>query len=96
MFRTRYGHYEFTVVSFGLTNVVATSICLMNNIFNKYLDRFFLVFLDDILIYSKSEEEHEENLRLVLQVLQENQLYAKMSNCDFCQWKALYPQQLPL
>jgi len=82
-FRTRYGHYEFTVVPFGLTKAPATFMCLMNGILRKYLDRFVIVFLDDILIYSKSEEEHEEHLRMVLQVLREHQLYAKLSKCSF-------------
>lgn len=88
-FRTRYYHYEFTVVPFGLTNALATFMCLMNNVFNKYLDRFVLVYLDDILVYSKSEKEHEENLRLVMQVFRENQLYAKLSKCDFYQKEGL-------
>ena len=82
-FRTRYGHYEFVVVPFCLTNALATFMCLMNSVFNKYLYKFFLVFLDDILIYSKNEEEHEENLRLTLQLLREHQLYVKLSKCDF-------------
>ena len=82
-FRTRYGHYEFVVVPFGLTNEPATFMCLMNSVFNRYLDKFFLVFLDDILIYSKNEEEHEEHFRLTLKLLREHKLYAKLSKCDF-------------
>ena len=82
-FRTRYGHYEFVVVPFGLTNAPATFMFLMNIVFSRYLDKFILVFLDDILIYSKNEEEHEEHLRLTLQLLREHQLYAKLSKCDF-------------
>ena len=82
-FRTRYGHYEFVVVPFGLTNAPSTFMCLMNSVFNRCLDKFVLVFLDDILVYSKNEEEHEENLRLTLKLLREHQLYAKMSKCDF-------------
>ena len=81
--KTRYGHYEFVVVPFGLTNTPATFMCLMNSVFSKYLDKFVLIFLDDILVYSKNEEEHEEHLRLTLQVLREHQLYAKLSKCDF-------------
>ena len=73
-FRTRNGHYEFVVVPFGLTNAPATFMLLMN----RYLDKFVLVFLDDILIYSKNEEEHEKHLRLTLQLLREHQLYAKL------------------
>jgi hypothetical protein len=64
--------------------------CLMNGIFRNYLDKFVIVFLDDILIYSKSEEEHEHHLRLVLQVLREHQLYAKLSKCYFYQKKIHY------
>jgi hypothetical protein len=71
-FRTRYGHYEFGVVPFGLTNAPTVFMCLMNGIFINYLDKFFIVFLDDLLIYSKFEEEHEHHLRLVLQVLREH------------------------
>jgi hypothetical protein len=82
-FRTRYGHYEFVVVPFGLTNAPATFMCLMNNVLNKFLDKFVLVFIDDILIYSKNREEHEEHLKIVLQVLREHQLYAKFSKCSF-------------
>ena len=82
-FRTRYGHYAFVVVPFGLTNAPTTFMCLMNNVFNRYLDKFFLVFIDNILIYCKNEEEHEEHLRLTLQLLREHKLYAKLSKCDF-------------
>jgi hypothetical protein len=70
-------------VPFGLTNAPATFMCLMNNVLSKFLDKFVLVFIDDILIYSKNREEHEEKLRLVLQVLREHQLYAKFIKCDF-------------
>ncbi|MER2656540.1 reverse transcriptase family protein, partial [Escherichia coli] len=82
-FRTRYGHYEFMVMSFGLTNAPAAFMDLMNRVFKDYLDRFVIVFIDDILIYSSSEEEHEYHLRLVLQRLREHQLYAKFSKCEF-------------
>jgi hypothetical protein len=89
-FRTRYGHYEFVVIPFGLTNAPATFMCLMNIVLNKFLYIFVLVFIDDILIYSKNREEHEEHLRLVLQVLREHQLYAKFSKCDFFQKQIHY------
>jgi hypothetical protein len=84
-FRTSYGHYEFLVVPFGLTNAPTVFMCLMNGIFINYLDKCVIVFLDGILIYSKSEEEHEHHLRLVLQVLRENLFYAKLSKCYFYQ-----------
>ena len=64
-FRTRYGHYEFTVVPFGLSNAPAIFMCLMNGVFREYLDKFVIVFLDDILVYSKSEGDHEQHLRMV-------------------------------
>ena len=76
-FQTRYGHYEFVDIPFGLTNAPASFMCLMNSVMNKYSEKFVLVFIDDILIYSKSEAEHKEHLRIVLQTLKENQLYAK-------------------
>jgi hypothetical protein len=82
-FTTRYGLYEYTVISFGLTNAPAYFMYLMNKIFMEYLDKFVVVFIDDILIYSKNEEEHEEHLRLVLQKLREHELYAKFSKCEF-------------
>eukprot|EP00253_Pinus_taeda_P025715 PITA_25715 len=82
-FRTRYGHYEFVVLPFGLTNAPATFMCLMNSVFHRFLDKFVLIFIDDILIYSRSHEEHKEHLRMVLQTLREHQLYAKFSKCDF-------------
>ena len=82
-FRTRYGHYEFLVMPFGLINALAAFMDLMNRVFRPYLDQFVVVFIDDILMYSKNEEEHEQHLRIVLQILREKQLYAKLSKCDF-------------
>ena len=82
-FRTRYGHYEFLVMPFGLTNAPAVFMDLMNHVCKPYLDKFVIVFIDDILIYSKSREEHEEHLRLTLELLKKEQLYAKISKCDF-------------
>jgi hypothetical protein len=82
-FATRYGLYEYTVMSFGLTNAPAYFMYLMNKIFMEYLDKFVVVFIDAILIYSKNEEEHEEHLRLVLQKLREHELYANFSKCEF-------------
>ena len=82
-FRTRYGHYEFLVMPFGLTNAPAAFLDLMNRVFQPYLDRFVIVFIDDILVYSGSSEDHSEHLRIVLQTLRERQLYAKLSKCQF-------------
>nr|CAE02081.2 OSJNBa0074B10.9 [Oryza sativa Japonica Group] len=82
-FRTRYGLFECTVMSFGLTNAPAFFMNLMNKVFMEYLDKFVVVFIDDILIYSKTKEEHEEHLRLALEKLREHQLYAKFSKCEF-------------
>ncbi|CAA0825696.1 Uncharacterized mitochondrial protein AtMg00860, partial [Striga hermonthica] len=82
-FRTRYGHYEFVVMPFGLSNAPAVFMDLMNRIFHPYLDQFVIVFIDDILIYSKSQKEHEEHLRVVLETLRREKLYAKFSKCEF-------------
>ena len=82
-FRTRYGHYEFLVMSFGLTNAPAAFMDLMNRVFRDYLDKLVIVFIDDILVYSQSESQHEQHLRLVLQRLREHRLYAKFSKCEF-------------
>jgi hypothetical protein len=84
-FRTRYGHYEFTVVPFGLSNAPVVFMCLMNGVFREYLDKFVIVFLDEILVYSKSEEENEHHFRMVFQALREHQLYAKLRKCSFYQ-----------
>jgi hypothetical protein len=82
-FSTQYGLYEFIVMSFGLTNAPAYFMNLMNKVLMEYLDRFVVVFIDDILIYSKSDSDHEEHMRLMLQKLRDNQLYAKYSKCEF-------------
>jgi hypothetical protein len=82
-FHTRYGLYEYTVMSFGLTNAPAYFMYFMNKVFMEYLDRFIIVFNDDILIFFKTMEEHEEHLRLVLEKLKSNQLYTKFSKCEF-------------
>ncbi|XP_031131817.1 uncharacterized protein LOC116033199 [Ipomoea triloba] len=84
-FRTRYGHYEFTIMPFGVTNAPAIFMDLMNRIFLPYLDKFVVAFIDDILVYSKTPEEHEEHFRTVLQTLGEKKLFAKLSKCEF--WK---------
>ncbi|GJR85415.1 putative reverse transcriptase domain-containing protein [Tanacetum coccineum] len=82
-FRTRYGHFEFTVMPFGLTNAPAIFMDLMNRVCKPYLDKFVIVFIDDILIYSKSEEEHEVHLKTILDLLQKEKLYGKFSKCEF-------------
>jgi hypothetical protein len=89
-FRMRYVHYDFTVVPFRLSNAPTSFMCLMNGIFKDYLDTFFILFLDDILIYSKYEEDHEDHLRKVLKVLSENYLYEKLRKCSFYQRKIHY------
>ncbi|GJQ91289.1 putative reverse transcriptase domain-containing protein [Tanacetum coccineum] len=82
-FRTRYGHFEFTVMPFGLTNAPAVFMDLMNRVCKPYLDKFVIVFIDDILIYSKTKEDHENHLRLMLDLLRKEKLYAKFSKCEF-------------
>ncbi|GKA41188.1 putative reverse transcriptase domain-containing protein [Tanacetum coccineum] len=82
-FRTRYGHYEFQVMPFGLTNAPAVFMDLMNRVYRPYLNKFVIVFIDDILIYSKTKEEHDAHLRLILELLKNEELYAKFSKCDF-------------
>ena len=83
VFRTCYGHFEFIVMPFGLTNAPAAFMDLMHRVFQPYLDQFVVVFMDDILIYSQLEWEHEYHLRIVLQLLRDHQLYTKLSKCEF-------------
>ncbi|GJV05935.1 putative reverse transcriptase domain-containing protein [Tanacetum coccineum] len=82
-FRTHYGHYEFQVMPFGLTNAPAVFMDLMNRVCKPYLDKFVIVFIDDILIYLKNKQEHEEHLKLILELLNKEELYAKFSKCEF-------------
>jgi hypothetical protein len=89
-FKMRFGHYEFIVLPFGLTNAPGVFMSLMNGVFHEYLDKFIQVFIDNILIYSRMMEEHDEHLRLVLQCLRENKLYGKLSKCSFYQSKIHY------
>ncbi|GKA37602.1 putative nucleotidyltransferase, ribonuclease H [Tanacetum coccineum] len=86
-FRTRYGHFEFQVMPFGLTNAPAVFMDLMNRVCKPYLDKFIIVFIDDILVYSKDEEEHGKHLKIILELLKKERLYAKFSKCDF--WRDL-------
>ncbi|GJS60896.1 putative reverse transcriptase domain-containing protein [Tanacetum coccineum] len=82
-FRTRYGHYDFQVIPFGLTNAPAIFMNLMNHVCKPFLDKFVIVFIDDILIYSKNKKEHEEHLKAILELLNKEELYAKFSKCEF-------------
>ena len=82
-FKMQYGHFEFTVMLYGLTNAPAAFMDLMHRIFQPYLDQFVVVFVNDILIYSQFEQEHEDHLRIVLQALRDHQLYDKFSKCEF-------------
>nr|GEY10012.1 putative reverse transcriptase domain-containing protein [Tanacetum cinerariifolium] len=88
-FRTQYGYYKFQVMTFCLTNAPAVFMDLMNRVYKPYLDKFVIVFIDDILIYSKNKEEHEEHLKLILEFLKKEELYAKFSKCEFWIPKAL-------
>ncbi|TYJ97948.1 ty3-gypsy retrotransposon protein [Cucumis melo var. makuwa] len=90
-FRSRYGHYGFIVMSFGLTNALAVFMDFMNRVFKDFLFTFIIVFIDDILIYSKTEAEHEEHLHQVLETLRANKLYAKFSKCEFWLKKVIFP-----
>ncbi|GJU59629.1 putative reverse transcriptase domain-containing protein [Tanacetum coccineum] len=83
VFRTRYGHYEFQVMPFGLINVLAVFMDLMNRVYKPYLDKFVIVFIDDILIYSKNKKEHEGHLKLILRLLKKEELFVKFSKCEF-------------
>ena len=82
-FRTRYGHYEFLVMPFGLTNALANFIDLMNRVFRSFVDQFVIVFIDDILMYSKDRENHDTCLQVVLETMRKERLYAKLSKCEF-------------
>ncbi|GJR92748.1 putative reverse transcriptase domain-containing protein [Tanacetum coccineum] len=82
-FRMRYRHCEFQVMPFGLTNVSPVFMDLMNHVCKQYLDKFVIVFIDDILIYSRNKEEHADHLRIILELLKKEKLYAKFSKCDF-------------
>ena len=82
-FRIRFGHFDLLVIPFGLTNALATFMCLMNNIFHPYLDAFIQFFLDDVLVYSKTNQEHEIHIKKTFQVLRDYQLYAKLSKFSF-------------
>ena len=82
-FRTRYGHYEFLVMPFRLTNAPVAFMDLMNRVFHPYLDQFVVVFINDILVYYKDAQEHEQHLKIVLRILREKKLFAKLSKCDF-------------
>jgi hypothetical protein len=89
-FRTRYGHYEFLIMPFRLTNAPAMFMDFRNQVFKSYLDKYIVVFVDDILVYSKSLMDYKQHLRNVLQVLRENQMYARTNKCDFWLDKVIF------
>ena len=82
-FNSRYEHFEFAVMPFGLRNAPATFMDFMHRVFKAYLNQFIVVFIDDILVYSKTREEHDQHLRIILQILREHQLFVKFSKCKF-------------
>ena len=82
-FKTRYGHYNFLVMPFGLTNAPTTFMDLMNRVFQSFVDQFVVVFIDDILVYYKDAQEHEQHLKIVMEMLREKKLYSKLNKCDF-------------
>jgi hypothetical protein len=82
-FNTRYGYFEFVVITFGVTNAPATFMDLMHRVFQPYLDQFVVIFIDDILVYSRDKQKHAEHLRLILEKLRQEKLYAKFSKCEF-------------
>ncbi|GKG27567.1 putative reverse transcriptase domain-containing protein, partial [Tanacetum coccineum] len=90
-FRTRHGHFEFTVMPFGLTNAPVVFIDLMNQVCKPYPDKFFIVFIDDILIHSKSKEDHEVHMKLVLELIKKEKLCAKFSKCEFWLQEVHFP-----
>jgi len=88
--KTSYGHYEFVVAPFGLTNDPSTLMCLMNNVLHPYLEKFVILFNDDILVYSKNKEEHVEHLATMMRLLREHHLYAKLDKCSLFQSEIHY------
>jgi hypothetical protein len=90
-FRTRYGHYEFLEMPFGLTNMSAIFMDLMNHVCKPYLDKFVIVFIDDILIYSRTKQDQEQYLKILLELLRKEKLYAKFSKCEFWLREVQFP-----
>ena len=82
-FRTQYGHYKFLVMSFRLTNAPTALMDLMNRVFRSFLDRFVVLFIDNILVYSNDRKDHGTHIRVVLETLRKEQLFAKLSKCEF-------------
>ena len=93
-FRKRYGHYEFLIISFRLTNALAAFMDLINCVFRPYVDQFFVVFIDDILVYSKDREDHDTHLWVVLETLRKERIYAKLSKCEFWLREVSFPRHI--